>query len=126
MKQEIYTDKAPGAIGCYSQAIKTGNIVYLSGQIPMEPQTKELVSGDFRAQATRVFENMKAVAEAAGGSLNSIVRLTIYLTDLSYFPIVNEVMADYFQQPYPARSTLGVSALPKGAAIEADAIMVTT
>ncbi|MHB1948647.1 MAG: RidA family protein [Gammaproteobacteria bacterium] len=123
MKQPIQTTKAPAAIGPYSQAIKSGNTVYFSGQIPLDPETKELVKGDIHVQVTRVFENLKAVVEAAGGDLDSIVRLNVYLTDLADFAAVNEAMSRYFKAPYPARTTLGVSALPKGAAVEVDAIM---
>lgn len=119
----ISTDQAPQAIGTYSQAVKCGNTVYLSGQIPLDPVTGELVSGDFRAAARRVFENLRAVAEAAGGSLDDAVRVTIFLTDLGKFPQVNEVMAEYFTQPYPARVTIGVAALPKGAEVEVDCIL---
>lgn len=124
MKLAIQTNKAPEAIGVYSQAVKAGNTVYFSGQIPLDPKTKELVSGDFKTQIVQVFENLKAVAEAAGGNLNSIVRLGIYVTDLANFSFVNEVMNHYFESPYPARSTIQVSALPKGAEVEVDAVMV--
>ena len=120
----ITTDQAPRAIGTYSQAVKVGNTVYLSGQIPLEPATMQLLEGDMRSQIVRVFENLKAVATAAGGSLADIVKLTVYLTDLNHFPLVNEVMAVYFKEPYPARAALGVSQLPKGATVEMDAIMV--
>ena len=120
----ITTDKAPQAIGTYSQAVKVGNTVYLSGQIPLEPATMQLVEGDMRSQIVRVFENLKAIAIAAGGSLADIVKLTVYLTDLNHFPLVNEVMAAYFKEPYPARAAVGVSQLPKGSTIEMDAIMV--
>ncbi len=119
----ISTDKAPAAIGTYSQAIKTGNTVYLSGQIPLNPQTMGLVEG-FEAQAVQVFENLKAVAEAAGGSLKDVAKLNIFLTDLGNFATVNEVMSRYFEQPYPARAAIGVAALPKAAQVEMDAIMV--
>jgi len=119
----ISTDKAPAAIGTYSQAIKTGNTVYLSGQIPLNPQTMELVEG-FEAQAVQVFENLKAVAEAAGGSLKDVAKLNIFLTDLGNFATVNEVISRYFEQPYPARAAIGVAALPKAAQVEMDAIMV--
>jgi reactive intermediate/imine deaminase len=119
----ISTDKAPAAIGTYSQAIKTGNTVYLSGQIPLNPQTMVLVEG-FEAQAVQVFENLKAVAEAAGGSLKDVAKLNIFLTDLGNFATVNEVMSRYFEQPYPARAAIGVAALPKAAQVEMDAIMV--
>jgi reactive intermediate/imine deaminase len=120
----ITTDKAPQAIGTYSQAVKVGNTVYLSGQIPLEPATMQLLEGDMRSQIVRVFENLKAIATAAGGSLADIVKLTVYLTDLNHFPLVNEVMAAYFKEPYPARAALGVAQLPKGATVEMDAIMV--
>lgn len=119
----MHSDMAPAAIGTYSQAMRSDNLVFLSGQIPLDPQTMEIVDGDFRARATRVFENLKAVAEAAGGDLDQIVKLTIYLTDLGNFATVNEVMAGYFSEPYPARAALGVAALPKGADVEAEAIM---
>ncbi len=122
-KTVINTDKAPAAIGTYSQAIKAGNTVYLSGQIPLDPKSMELVEG-FEAQAVQVFENLKAVAEAAGGSLKDIVKLNIFLTDLRNFATVNEVMSRYCQQPYPARAAIGVSALPKGAQVEMDAVLV--
>lgn len=120
----VFTDKAPKAIGPYSQAVRTGNTVYLSGQIPLDPKTGELVSGDFNLEARRVFENLKAVAETAGDGLKDVVRVTIYLTDLGHFPKVNEVMAEYFKEPYPARVTIGVAALPRGARVEIDAVMV--
>lgn len=120
----ISTDAAPKAIGPYSQAVKTGNTVYLSGQIPLDPETMEMVTDSFEAQAVRVFENMKAVAEAAGGTLNDCVKLTILLTDLGNFAEVNEIMARYFQEPYPARAAYAVKALPKDADIEVEAIMV--
>lgn len=120
----VTSDRAPAAIGPYSQAIQAGNTVYLSGQIPLDPASGELVSGDIEAQTVRVFENLKAVAQAAGGSLRQAVKINIYLTDLSHFASVNAVMARYFEQPYPARATLGVAALPRGAAVEADAVLV--
>jgi len=123
-KSVINTDKAPAAIGTYSQAIKAGNTVYLSGQIPLVPQTMELVEGDFEAQTVQVFENLKAVAEAAGGSFADIAKLNIFLTDLAHFAKVNEVMGRYFEQPYPARAAIGVAALPRGAQVEMDAVMV--
>ena len=119
----INTDNAPAAIGTYSQAIKAGNTVYMSGQIPLDPKTMELVEG-FEAQTVQVFENLKSVAEAAGGSLKDIVKLNIFLTDLGNFATVNEVMSRYFQQPYPARAAIGIAALPKAAEVEMDAIMV--
>jgi len=123
-KEIIKTDKAPQAIGTYSQAVKTGNTVYLSGQIPLVPETMEMVAGDIRAQITRVFQNLSAVAEAAGGGLQDVTKLNVFLTDLSNFPIVNEVMAEFFSEPYPARAAVGVAALPKLAQVEMDAIMV--
>lgn len=122
--EAIASDRAPAAIGPYSQAIRAGNTVYLSGQIPLDPATGELVAGDIEVQAVRVFENLKAVAQAAGGSLRQAVKVTIYLTDLGHFATVNTIMARYFEQPYPARATLGVAALPRGSAIEADAVLV--
>ncbi|MBV9576084.1 MAG: RidA family protein [Gammaproteobacteria bacterium] len=124
MKQAIQTLNAPAAIGVYSQAIQQGNTVYFSGQIPLDPNTMTLVSDDFAKQALQVFANLKAVSEAAGGSLETIVKLTIFLTDLASFPIMNEVMMQFFKKPYPARSTIQVSALPKAAQIEVEAIMV--
>ena len=123
-KEVISSSKAPQAIGTYSQAVKVGNTVYLSGQIPLVPGTMELEPGDMRAQIARVFENLKAMTEAAGGSLQDIVKLNVFLTDLGHFPLVNEAMSKYFQQPYPARAVVGVAALPKGAQVEMDAIMV--
>jgi len=123
-KETIKTDKAPKAIGTYSQAVKAGDTVYLAGQIPLVPETMALESGDMRAQITRVFENLSAVARASGGSLTDVVKLNVYLTDLGHFPLVNEVMAQYFREPYPARAAVGVAALPKGAAVEMDAIMM--
>lgn len=122
-KSVISTDKAPAAIGTYSQAIKAGNTVYLSGQIPLDPATMQLVEG-FEAQAVQVFENLKAVCEAAGGSLADIAKLNIFLTDLANFATVNEVMGRYFQQPYPARAAIGVASLPRGAQVEMDGILV--
>ena len=123
-KETIKTDKAPKAIGTYSQAVKAGDTVYLAGQIPLVPETMALESGDMRAQITRVFENLSAVARASGGSLTDVVKLNVYLTDLGHFPLVNEVMAQYFREPYPARAAVGVASLPKGAAVEMDAVMV--
>jgi len=123
-REIIQTDAAPKAIGTYSQAVKVGDTVYLSGQIPLVPETMEVLEGDMEAQIRRVFDNLKAVAGAAGGSLADIVKLNIFLTDLSHFVLVNEVMASYFQQPYPARAAVGVASLPKGVAVEMDAIMV--
>lgn len=122
-REIISTDKAPKAIGTYSQAVKVDNTVYLSGQIPLVPETMELVDGDMEAQIRRVFDNLAAVAEAAGGSLADVAKLNIFLTDLVHFPLVNQVMAEYFEQPYPARAAIGVAALPKGAAVEMDAIL---
>ena len=119
----IATDQAPAAIGPYSQAVRAGDTVYFSGQIPLDPATGGLVAGDITAQTRRVFDNLAAVAKAAGGSLAQIVRVGIYVTDLANFAAVNAVMAEYFQQPYPARSTIEVSALPKAAQVEVDAIM---
>ena len=123
-RQIIHTDSAPAAIGPYSQAVKAGNTVYLSGQIPLDPATMELVSDDVAAQARQVFNNLAAVCDAAGGSLSKIVRVGIYLTDLARFAEVNAVMAEFFNAPYPARSTIEVSALPRGARVEVDAVMV--
>ncbi len=120
----IATNDAPQAIGTYSQAVQTGNTVYLSGQIPLIPDSMELIEGDMRAQITRVFENLAAVAKAADGSLADIAKLNVYLTDLSHFPLVNEIMAEYFNKPFPARAAVGVAALPKGAMVEMDAVMV--
>ncbi len=122
-RQIIQTDKAPQAIGTYSQAVKVGNTVYLSGQIPLDPGTMNLVPGDMNAQIRRVFDNLSAVAAAAGGTLNDVVKLNIYLTDLAHFALVNEIMAQYFDKPYPARAAVGVASLPKGAAVEMDAVM---
>jgi reactive intermediate/imine deaminase len=122
-KEIISTTDAPQAIGTYSQAVKVGDTVYLSGQIPLVPESMELAKGDMRVQITRVFDNLTAVAKAAGGSLADISKLNIFLTDLSHFPLVNEVMADYFSEPYPARAAVGVASLPKGALVEMDAIM---
>lgn len=122
-RQIISTASAPAAIGTYSQAVRVGQTVYLSGQIPLDPATGELVDGDMPVQVARVFDNLAAVAQAAGGSLADVVKLNVYLTDLAHFPVVNEVMARYFAEPYPARAALGVSQLPKGAAVEADAIL---
>ena len=122
-RQIIKTDKAPQAIGTYSQAIKTGNTVYMSGQIPLVPETMELVDGDIAAQIRRVFDNLKAVAQAAGGDLSDIAKLNVFLIDLTHFPTVNEIMAEYFAEPYPARAAIGVAALPKGAQVEMDAVM---
>lgn len=120
----ISTDNAPQAIGTYSQAVRTGDTVYLSGQIPLVPATMEMVGGDMEAQIRQVFDNLGAVCNAAGGSLASIAKLNIFLTDLSHFPLVNTIMSEYFQEPYPARAAVGVAALPKDAGVEMDAIMV--
>ena len=119
----IATDKAPQAIGTYSQAVKVGSTVYLSGQIPLVPSTMEMVSDEFSAQVVQVFENLTAVCEAAGGNMSDIVKLNIFLTDLSHFATVNEIMARYFTQPYPARAAIGVSQLPKGSLVEMDGVM---
>jgi len=123
-KEPIHTARAPAAIGPYSQAVRAGSTVYLSGQIPLNPATMELAKGDIRAQTRQVFDNLVAVSEAAGGSLANAVRLTIYLTDLANFPVVNEIMAEYCKEPYPARVTIGVAQLPRGAAVEIDGILV--
>jgi reactive intermediate/imine deaminase len=123
-RHAISTKRAPAAIGTYSQAIRTGNTVYLSGQIPLDPERMELVEGGPREQIRQVLANLTAVAEAAGGSLANVVRLTVYLTDLADFPIVNELMAEHFSAPYPARAAIGVAALPKNATVEMDAILV--
>ncbi len=119
----VSTSDAPNAIGAYSQAVKSGDWVFLSGQIPLDPATMELVEGDMRAHINRVFDNLAAVAEAAGGRLDACIKLTVYLTDLSHFALVNEVMEERFERPYPARAAVGVAALPKGAAVEMDAIL---
>jgi reactive intermediate/imine deaminase len=124
VKEPIHTSRAPAAIGPYSQAIRAGNTVYLSGQIPLDPKTMELVKGDIRAQIRQVFDNLAAVAGAAGGSLANAVRITVYLTDLANFPTVNEIMAEYCKEPYPARAAIGVAELPRGAAVEVDGILV--
>ena len=125
MKKEIIsTEKAPQAIGTYSQAVKVDNTVYMSGQIPLVPETMEMIKGDIADQITQVFDNLQAVAEASGGSMADIVKLNVFLIDLSNFPIVNEVMAKYFTQPYPARAAIGVAALPKDAAVEMDAVLI--
>lgn len=122
-REIIKTDNAPQAIGTYSQAVRVNNTVYLSGQIPLDPETMVLIDSDINAQICRVFDNLKAVAEAAGGSLADVVKLNIFLTDMNNFPVINEVMANYFQEPYPARAAIGVASLPKGSAVEMDAIM---
>lgn len=123
-KHIIKTDQAPEAIGTYSQAVRVGNTVYLSGQIPLVPETMELVAGDIEAEIRRVFENLRAVARAANGGLADVVKLNVFLTDLAHFPAVNRVMSEYFDEPYPARAAIGVAALPKGARVEMDAVMV--
>lgn len=122
-REIIHTERAPQAIGTYSQAVRCGNTVYLSGQIPLVPETMELVEGDMQVQIRRVFDNLSAVAEAAGGSLADVAKLNVFLPDLGHFAIVNEVMAEYFQPPYPARAAVGVAALPKGSQVEMDAVM---
>ena len=119
----IHSDRAPAAIGPYSQATRAGNLVFFSGQIPLDPATGDLVAGDIAAQARRAFDNLKAVCEAAGGTMDDIVRVGLYLTDLAEFAAVNAVMGEYFARPYPARSTIEVSALPKAARFEVDAVM---
>ncbi|HHH38781.1 MAG TPA: RidA family protein [Sedimenticola sp.] len=122
-REIIRTDQAPQAIGTYSQAVKVGSTVYLSGQIPLVPERMELVEGDMETQIRQVFDNLQAVAHAAGGSFRELVKLNVFLTDLADFPVVNQVMADYFQEPYPARAAIGVAALPKGARVEMDAVL---
>ena len=122
-REIIHTDKAPKAIGAYSQAVRVGDTVYLSGQIPLVPESMQMQDGDFKAQTRRVFDNLAAVADAAGASLADIVKLNVYLVDLANFAAVNEVMAEYFQPPYPARAAVGVAELPKGAAVEVDAVI---
>ena len=123
-RKPVHTDEAPGAIGTYSQAVACGKTVYLSGQIPLDPKTMVLVAGGIEEQVHQVFKNLAAVAKASGGSLAQATKITIYMTDLTQFAKVNEIMAQYFSKPYPARATVGVAALPKGAAVEADAILV--
>ena len=122
-REIIHTDLAPKAIGTYSQAVKIGETVYLSGQIPLVPQTMEMVTGDIGAQIRQVFENLRAVAQASGGSLQDVVKLNVYLTDLKDFPVVNEVMGQYLKQPYPARAAIGVTALPRSARVEIDGVL---
>ncbi len=122
-REIICTDQAPQAIGTYSQAVKSGSTVYLSGQIPLIPETMEMVEGDIEVQIRRVFDNLQAVARAAGGELADVAKLNVFLTDLSHFPVVNSVMAEYFSEPYPARAAIGVAALPKSAEVEMDAVM---
>ena len=123
-RKPVHTDEAPGAIGTYSQAIACGKTVYLSGQIPLDPKTMTLVAGGIEEQVHQVFKNLAAVAKASGGSLAHATKITIYMTDLGQFAKVNEIMAQYFSKPYPARATVGVAALPKGSAVEADAVLV--
>lgn len=123
-RQVIHTDQAPSAIGSYSQAVRAGKTVYLSGQIPLDPKTMKLHDADIEAEIHQVFRNLRAVAEAAGGSLNHLVKLNVYLTDLAHFPQVNEIMAEYFDTPYPARAAVGVASLPRGAKVEADGVLV--
>lgn len=123
-KHIIQTELAPKAIGTYSQAVKAGNTVYLSGQIPLDPATMTMVEGGMDVQIHRVFDNLKAVAEAADGSLQDVVKLNVFLTDLAHFPLVNQIMAEYFAEPYPARAAIGVAALPRGAGVEMDAVLV--
>ncbi len=122
--QPIQTHEAPAAIGTYSQAIRTGNTVYLSGQIPLDPKTMSLVSGDMSTHIKQVFENLSAVCRAAGGDLSHLVKVTVYLTDLAHFPLVNDAMTHYFTEPYPARAVVEVAGLPRGADVEMDAVMV--
>jgi len=122
-KEAIHSDGAPAAIGTYSQAIKSGNLLFMSGQIPLDPKTMQIVDGNFEAHARQVFDNLKAVAEAAGCNLNQIVKLTIFLTDLDNFATVNSVMEEFFEQPFPARAAVGVASLPKSVDVEADAIL---
>ena len=122
-KTELHSDKAPAAIGTYSQAVRAGGLVFLSGQIPLVPATMEIVEGDFEARAQQVFENLQAVAEAAGGTLNDAVKITVFLTDLDNFATVNSVMERFFDKPFPARAAVGVAALPKGVDVEADAVL---
>ncbi|OOV87331.1 RidA family protein [Oceanospirillum linum] len=123
-KSVIHTDKAPAAIGTYSQAVKAGDTIYLSGQIPLVPETMEIISDDFAEQTEQVFKNISAVVEAAGGQLSDVVKLNIYLTDLSNFATVNEVMGRFFKQPYPARAAVGIKELPKGSLVEIEGIVV--
>ena len=122
-KQIISTAEAPAAIGIYSQAVRVGNTIWVSGQIPLDPATKEMVTGDIEAQVRRVFENLKAIVLAAGASLDDVVKATVFLTDLSHFGLVNKVMAEYFREPYPARAAVGVAALPRGAQVEVECIV---
>ncbi len=122
-REIIRTDQAPDAIGTYSQAVRYGDLVFLSGQIPLDPASMEMVEGDFESQVRRVFDNLSAVCEASGGSLENILKLNVFLTDMNHFPQVNAVMGEYFSQPYPARAAVGVAALPKGAAVEMEAVL---
>jgi reactive intermediate/imine deaminase len=122
-KTPISTTEAPAAIGTYSQAVRTGNLVFLSGQIPLDPATMEVVDGGIEDQVRRVFDNLQAVCRAAGGSLANLVKLNVFLTDMGDFPVVNEVMSAYFREPYPARAAVGVAALPRGVAVEMEAVM---
>jgi reactive intermediate/imine deaminase len=122
-KETIHTENAPAAIGTYSQAVRYGNLVFLSGQIPLDPESMELVEGGFEIQVRRVFDNLSAVCEASGGSLGDIIKLTIFLTDMNNFPAVNSVMGEYFSEPYPARAAVGVASLPKGAVVEMEAVL---
>ncbi len=122
-RKTIHTDDAPAAIGTYSQAVRHGDLVFLSGQIPLDPATMEIVAGGFEAQARRVFDNLRAVCQASGGDLRDIVKLTVFLVDMGHFPQVNAIMGEYFSEPYPARAAVGVAALPKGAEIEMEAVL---
>ncbi len=123
-RKPIHTDNAPSAIGTYSQAMQSGNLIFMSGQIPLDPASMEIVDGDFAARAHRVFQNLRAIAEAAGGNLDQVVKVTLFLTDLNDFAEVNSVMSEYFTEPYPARAAVGVTSLPKGVDIEAEAVLV--
>lgn len=123
-REPIHTDRAPAAIGTYSQAVRAGGAIYVSGQIPLNPKTMQLVDGGPEAQIRQVFENLAAVAAGAGATLDDVVKLNVYLTDLGHFPLVNSIMAEYFREPYPARAAIGVAALPRGAGVEIDAILV--
>ena len=122
-REIIHTENAPAAIGTYSQAVRYGNLVFLSGQIPLDPESMELVGGDFENQVRRVFDNLSAVCEASGGALKDIIKLTVFLTDMNNFPSVNSVMGEYFSEPYPARAAVGVASLPKGAVVEMEAVL---
>jgi len=122
-KQIISTTNAPAAIGPYSQAVRVGNTIWVSGQIPLDPQTQEMIVGDFEAQTRQVFDNLKAIVTAAGATLDAVVKANVYLLDLTHFPLVNKVMAEYFREPYPARAAVGVSALPRGALVEVECIV---